>query len=673
MTPRPTTLPLPIMLFALTAIVGLFLVSGSILWVLAALALLILASYVLRVRLPQTWLPSLLFAGVLIGIAIMGTPQDGPTTPAMIGTARGTFLFGQAAAILLTVQFYRPNASDPSRPGLFVLFGGVLTLIAACNSFDQHYLQELLPLAAVLAALALRSVRGHITPSKLTVALLIPALGVALVIGWASLRVVRENSERLTEWGNRFMNERPQPELMGISQQPSLGPTFGARGTNARVLRLIGTPRIPHLRGVAYETYSEGRWWPTVTSRSMIPIDPEQLSLSIPRNSTPNRVSVTRLQNSDSLIFFPLETFTLELGEAEQMEWSQESSGPVRVRAPQPYTYLYQEVREGFQGLMALPGLRTPADRSAHLQLSENLTEALLPLATQITKNARTPQAKVDAITTYLLENYPYSLTFSPPSLPTDFGADPTDRIVAKQSGRREVDMLQRFLLANPKQGAHCEFFASSAAVLLRCVGVPTRYVTGYFAHEQESANSLIVRQRDAHAWCEAWIEGKGWVTVEATPPTGWPDADKSSIEMWRQAWEGFEDAWQRLLVFLAYRDPTQLALLAIIPFVGIGLGALWQRRRHTRLAPALNTFLPPPNLAELAHRFEALLPSLPPSEPWSERLDALPEDARPVAKRFVALYQQARFGGMSADSLGMEAVLMELEVALLQPRSGTR
>ena len=75
-------------------------------------------------------------------------------------------------------------------------------------------------------------------------------------------------------------------------------------------------------------------------------------------------------------------------------------------------------------------------------------------------------------------------------------------------------------------------------------------------------------------------------------------------------------------------------------------------------------------NLAELAHRFEALLPTLTPSEPWSERLDALPEAAQPAAKRFVALYQTARFGGKSADSLDMESALRALEVEL---RSGTR
>ena len=668
MSPRLTTLSPSLGLFGIAAIAALFIVSKATLWLLVALVLLILASYILRLRLPAIWLPSLLFGGILVGMAILSTPLDSPAAPAMIGTARATFLFGQAAAILMTIQFFRPNPTDPTRPGLFALLGGGLTLMSACNSFEDRPLVLVLPAAIGLTGLALRALRlrSKATP-QLSLLLITPALGMAIGMGAFGIRLVKQNHDRLTEWGSRFMNERPQSEQLGLSQQPILGETFGARGSNARVLRLEGTLRLPHLRGAAYETYSDGRWWPPLNARSMTTLDPQFLNLPFPPGNSPNQITVTRFQNSDSLVFFPLETSSLELGEADQMEWGQGTSGPVRVRAEQPYTYIYHEIGEGFQGMMALPGIQSETTRQAHLQLTEELKAMLTPLARKITAKAKTPQEKVQAITDYLLENYTYSLNFTPSFLPASavFRYRKSDEPVPVLLDRKRADLILRFLLAEPKRGAHCEYFASSAALLLRCVGVPTRYVTGYFAHEQETANTILVRQRDAHAWCEAWVEGKGWVTVEATPPTGWPEQDKSPIELWRHVWEAVEDAWQRALAWFADREPAQLALLLMGPFGAIGLVVLMQRLRRKPSFALLDPLLPPPNLATYAQRFEAALPTLSPTEPWSERLSALPEAAQPAAKRFVALYQTARFGGQSADTAALEEALKAIESAL--------
>ena len=665
MQTRPITLPFSIALFGLGVLLILFLVSGGALWLLAPLAILILSSYVLRLRLPTIWLPSLLFGGTLLGMAILSTPLDGPKSPAMIGTARATFLFAQAMAIVMTLQFYRPTPSDPGRPKLFALLGGIFSLMASCNTFDERLLRLLLPAMLVMTGLALRNLRQRPSLQRLTVTLLFPALALALGTGWFGIQTVQRNRERLTEWGNRFMNERPQAELTGLSQQPTLGASFGGRGSNARVLRLEGTPNLYHLRGAAYDTYDGNRWWLPIPARSFITLNPQLLSLPVPRGLVPNRIMVTRLQSSDPQIFFPLETLSLELGDVEQMEWASNASGPVRVRANQPYTYSYLEGKDGFQGLMALPGLPTPEVQAKQLLLSEEVRAKLSPLAQKITQNAKTPAEKVTAVTSYLLENYTYSLNFKGGFI---FAKD-NPNIMRRFVDGKQMDMVVRFLLANPKQGAHCEYFASSAALLLRCVGVPTRYVTGYFAHEEEAPNTIIVRQRDAHAWCEAWVEGKGWLTVEATPPAGWPEQTKGPIEPWRKAWEWLQDLWLKALSWLADREPTQLAMLLMGPFVVIGLVVFLQRRGRKSAPSLLDFLLPPPDLATLAKRFEAILvkagASLSPTEPWSERLTSLPEATQPAAKQFVALYQQARFGGKSADRAALEATLQTLEESL--------
>jgi len=63
-----------------------------------------------------------------------------------------------------------------------------------------------------------------------------------------------------------------------------------------------------------------------------------------------------------------------------------------------------------------------------------------------------------------------------------------------------------------------CEHYAGSFALLMRAAGIPARIVTGYQGGEYNKVgNYLIVRQSDAHAWTEVWIENKGWVRVDPT------------------------------------------------------------------------------------------------------------------------------------------------------------
>ncbi|OUS10199.1 hypothetical protein A9Q90_01850 [Gammaproteobacteria bacterium 54_18_T64] len=79
--------------------------------------------------------------------------------------------------------------------------------------------------------------------------------------------------------------------------------------------------------------------------------------------------------------------------------------------------------------------------------------------------------------------------------------------------GRHTVD---EFLWGTKK--GFCEFYASSFVFFMRAAGIPARVVVGYQGGERHpSENYLIVRQYDAHAWAEVWIEGRGWLRVDPT------------------------------------------------------------------------------------------------------------------------------------------------------------
>ncbi|MDX9951151.1 MAG: DUF3488 and transglutaminase-like domain-containing protein [Methylophilaceae bacterium] len=79
--------------------------------------------------------------------------------------------------------------------------------------------------------------------------------------------------------------------------------------------------------------------------------------------------------------------------------------------------------------------------------------------------------------------------------------------------GRQPIDDF----LFNTRRG-FCEHYAGTFVYLMRAAGVPARVVTGYQGGELNPVGDyLIVRQSDAHAWAEVWLDGRGWVRVDPT------------------------------------------------------------------------------------------------------------------------------------------------------------
>lgn len=67
-------------------------------------------------------------------------------------------------------------------------------------------------------------------------------------------------------------------------------------------------------------------------------------------------------------------------------------------------------------------------------------------------------------------------------------------------------------------QRGFCEHFASTFTYLMRAADIPSRVVVGYQGGEKSPLeNYLVVRQRDAHAWSEVWLAGRGWLRIDPT------------------------------------------------------------------------------------------------------------------------------------------------------------
>ena len=63
----------------------------------------------------------------------------------------------------------------------------------------------------------------------------------------------------------------------------------------------------------------------------------------------------------------------------------------------------------------------------------------------------------------------------------------------------------------------YCVHFATAAAILLRCMDVPARYVTGYYTTVSEGEWTEVTSD-DAHAWVEYYVDGIGWYVLDPTP-----------------------------------------------------------------------------------------------------------------------------------------------------------
>jgi transglutaminase-like putative cysteine protease len=78
-------------------------------------------------------------------------------------------------------------------------------------------------------------------------------------------------------------------------------------------------------------------------------------------------------------------------------------------------------------------------------------------------------------------------------------------------------------------QAGFCEHYAAAFTLLMRIAGIPTRIVLGYLGGERNPySDDYIIRQSEAHAWTEVWLDDQGWTRVD---PTGAVAAERVDPE----------------------------------------------------------------------------------------------------------------------------------------------
>ena len=153
-------------------------------------------------------------------------------------------------------------------------------------------------------------------------------------------------------------------------------------------------------------------------------------------------------------------------------------------------------------------GERLPSSiRALALSFDDRRNPRTVALGRQWAREAATPTQVVNRALQYFNARFTYTL--EPPLLSSE---SPYDEF-----------------LFETRRG-FCEHYAGSFALLMRAAGIPARVVTGYQGGEVNPLNrELLVRQADAHAWVEVWLEGRGWLRVDPTSVVA-PDRIDSGI-----------------------------------------------------------------------------------------------------------------------------------------------
>ena len=152
---------------------------------------------------------------------------------------------------------------------------------------------------------------------------------------------------------------------------------------------------------------------------------------------------------------------------------------------------------------VAPPGRYQP---KAALQLPEEINPRTRALAAAWIKESSSGEDYIQKVLAYF-RNEPFFYTLHPPSLET--GGETA-------INSRGENLIDRFLFESRR--GFCEHYAGSFAFLMRAAGLPARVVAGYQGGERNPyGNYLVVRQSDAHAWCEVWLPEKGWLRVDPT------------------------------------------------------------------------------------------------------------------------------------------------------------
>ncbi len=136
-----------------------------------------------------------------------------------------------------------------------------------------------------------------------------------------------------------------------------------------------------------------------------------------------------------------------------------------------------------------------PDIKERYLQLPDTVPQRVFDLADEVASGYDNPYDIAKAVEAYV-RTYAYN-----------------DQIPGPAPDQDAAD----YFLFDEKQG-YCDYYATSMAVMLRHLGIPTRLAQGYATGEFDPlTGSYRLLEKDAHTWVEVFFPTYGWIQFEPT------------------------------------------------------------------------------------------------------------------------------------------------------------
>jgi transglutaminase-like putative cysteine protease len=414
---------------------------------------------------------------------------------------------------------------------------------------------------------------------------------------------------------------------VGFSSTLSLGSTRGMLQSNKVVMRLDGAD-VDYLRGAVLDEYDTHRQrWTSNLDTARI-----EVVANTPQEQTATRIRMAQgapvARGVEARWFLPANTCDIHVDSGHVTVDRAGIAHPDPPAAAYKIAFRSGAVCRESASAIAVPGPAIP--RLMDLALSPRLRAKLAPVAALWVEGKKTDRERLDAMTREL-SGFGYSL---------------------EVTRNPRMDAVVDFLTVH-REG-HCELFASALALLGRTQGIPTRLVSGYRVSEVNPVTSLtIVRERNAHTWVEAWVDG-AWETWDPTPIS----------EVMLRSRPGLWDHVSELAAWAWDRTVTAFWHIRIV-HVGIGAGALavvlliarqlTQERARKAAASERATSRPLPAFETLAAALERAgwgRSDAEPLERFAERLQACGEAWASDVARALVVYADLRYGGIGEEPL---------------------
>lgn len=514
-----------------------------------------------------------------LAVAAFGRYWVTPNTFLSRTLAFGTHAAYALAEFQLVVQTAQLYLREPGRPlPTWLVWLGAFTLVLTADilpyNIERHVLQVLVIVFSVAAILFYGLGRNVVFKERSVArtAAIVTVLVSIVVVGWTSAALLYRFEKQLDGLMSRLAGTAQRASGVGFTGRARLGSVSANQANDPAQLALqVFSDEAPgYLRGAAFDTWDSPDW---KTSPTLQPLrETDNVPEGIRKPESGRHCFVLRNESSADWQTFEvwpaarsLPTVFAPVGTAVvQAPFSSMSADTHEVLST-------QDVFAAATGYSVSkpnvnPRAPNPGYRRQLLALPESLDPRIAQLANGICESARSDADRIRSIENFFHQNFEYRIGIDIPA-----GSDP----------------LSYFLLE--RRPAHCEYFATGAAMLLRLAGVPCRFVTGFVATERnEIGNSWIARNKDAHAWVEAWDADRGWVIVEATPPSGRPRPADTSTP-W-QFWESLRESARVLFTRLqqgefraALSSLGRIAVLMAVPTALFAAG-YWIIRRWGRI-----------------------------------------------------------------------------------------